>query len=77
MELSMRYQKALEYASMKHKNQYRIGGAPYITQPIGVAEIVREQGYPEDYQIKRLQRMADAKYSQLENALQGGYTDEK
>lgn len=54
MERSLRYDRALEYAREKHKNQYRIGGAEYITHPIGVAEIVREQGYPVDYQIAAL-----------------------
>lgn len=54
METSVRYVKALEFAREKHKNQYRIGGAEYITHPIGVAEIIREQGYSEDYQIAAL-----------------------
>ena len=54
MEPSVRYQKALEFARDKHKNQYRIGGAEYISHPVGVAEIVRNQGYDEDYQIAAL-----------------------
>ncbi len=54
MESSIRYERALEYAREKHKNQYRIGGAAYITHPVGVADIVRQQGYSEDYQIAAL-----------------------
>jgi len=54
MNPSSRYERALEFAREKHKNQYRIGGAEYITHPIGVAEIVKEQGYPIDYQIAAL-----------------------
>lgn len=54
MEQSLRYKRALEYAKEKHKNQYRIGGAEYITHPIGVAEILKSQGYDEEYQIAAL-----------------------
>ena len=38
-----RYEKALSFATQKHKGQYRVGGAEYITHPMAVAEIVREK----------------------------------
>lgn len=48
------YDKALEYASEKHKGQLRKGGAPYITHPIAVAEYLREKGFGMEYQITGL-----------------------
>lgn len=52
--MSERYERALAYATTKHKHQYRIGGDPYITHPIAVAEFLKERGYNEDYQIAGL-----------------------
>lgn len=49
-----RYQEALEYAGRMHEGQFRIGGLPYITHPIAVAELVRQAGYGEEYQIAAL-----------------------
>lgn len=49
-----RYERALRFAEKKHKGQYRVGGAEYITHPVAVAEIVREQGKNMDYQITAL-----------------------
>ena len=54
MEGSERVQRALEFATEKHKGQMRIGGGEYITHPIAVCEIVKNQGYGEDYQITAL-----------------------
>jgi guanine deaminase len=54
MNSSERFQAALEFATLKHAGQYRIGGLPYITHPRAVAEILREKGYGEDYQIAGL-----------------------
>ena len=49
-----RYQKALEYASLKHKGQTRKEGIPYITHPIAVSEYLKQWGYNEDYMIAGL-----------------------
>lgn len=46
-----RYQEALEYARKKHEGQFRIGGAPFVTHPIAVAEILQEDGDSIEYQI--------------------------
>ena len=45
---------ALEFAKAKHKGQKRIGGDDYITHPIAVSEIVKNQGFDENYQITAL-----------------------
>ena len=47
-------QLALEFAKAKHKGQKRIGGDDYITHPIAVSEIVKSQGFDENYQITAL-----------------------
>jgi len=39
-----RYEAALAYAARKHAGQTRIGGDPYITHPVAVAEIVSGWG---------------------------------
>ena len=54
MSISERVQKAKEFATEKHKGQKRIGGDDYITHPLAVCEMVKEQGYNEDYQITAL-----------------------
>ena len=48
------YKLALEFAKAKHKGQKRIGGDDYITHPIAVSEIVKNQGFDENYQIAAL-----------------------
>ena len=47
-------EKALEYATEKHKGPTRIGGEAYITHPIAVAEILKKNGYGIEYQIAGL-----------------------
>ena len=54
MEKGEKLQLALEYAKEKHKGQKRIGGNDYITHPIAVYEMVKKQGYGEDFQITAL-----------------------
>ena len=48
------YKLALEFAKAKHKGQKRIGGNDYITHPIAVSEIVKNQGFDVNYQITAL-----------------------
>ena len=48
------YKHALEFAKAKHKGQKRIGGDDYVTHPIAVSEIVKNQGFDEIYQIAAL-----------------------
>ena len=54
MEEKERYEKALAFAQRKHEGQFRIGGDPYITHPMAVAQIVKDEGYGMDYQITAL-----------------------
>ena len=54
MDDSESLQLALEFAKEKHKGQKRIGGDDYITHPIAVSEIVKNQGFDKNYQIAAL-----------------------
>ncbi len=53
-EESIRYERALAFATKKHEGQYRIGGLPYISHPVAVAEIVRQKGGDADAIITAL-----------------------
>ncbi len=48
------YREAFRFAEEKHKGQYRIGGQPYISHPLAVAEALKREGYGMDYQITGL-----------------------
>lgn len=52
--MTEKYLNALEFATKKHKGQFRAGGLEYITHPVAVAEILKEKGYGEDAQIAGL-----------------------
>ena len=54
MSDSDKIKRAIKFATKKHKGQKRIGGNDYITHPIAVFKMVKEQGYNEDYQITAL-----------------------
>ena len=47
-------QRALQFATEKHEGQTRKGGAAYITHPVAVCEMLKSQGYREEYQIAAL-----------------------
>lgn len=44
-------EKALEFATKKHDGQFRKGGLPYITHPVAVCNMAKQDGYGIDYQI--------------------------
>lgn len=48
------YNQALAYAQKKHSGQFRVGGDPYITHPVAVAEYLREWGCGTEYRIAAL-----------------------
>lgn len=49
-----RYNAAFEFAAEKHKGQFRVGGDAYITHPMAVSEIVKENGGDMNYRIAAL-----------------------
>ena len=54
MKPSQRLETALQFAAGKHAGQKRIGGEPYISHPMAVAQLLRESGYDEEHQIAGL-----------------------
>lgn len=54
IETSERLTKALAYAHKMHAGQHRLGGMPYITHPIAVAEDLQMRGADEDTVITAL-----------------------
>ena len=54
MQYSDKVERALAFATEKHKGQKRIGGEDYITHPMAVCDAVSNQGYGDDYRIAAL-----------------------
>ena len=54
MKTSQRLEDALQFAARKHAGQKRLGGESYISHPVAVAQLLREGGYDEEYQIAGL-----------------------
>ena len=50
------YEKAYEFAKEKHGTQKRIGGAPYITHPVAVADILKKEGYDMQTSVNRIRQ---------------------
>ena len=51
---SNKIKRAIDFATQKHHGQKRIGGKDYISHPLAVYEMIKNQGYDEDYQITAL-----------------------
>lgn len=49
--MSERYERVLKFVKEKHKGQVRHSGELVVSHPIGVAEILKEAGYSEEYQM--------------------------
>ena len=71
---SDKVKRAIEFATKKHKGQKRIGGNDYISHPIAVYEMVKKQGYDEDFQITALfhDLLEDTNATEEEILLYGG-----
>lgn len=50
----MDLEKAIEFMKKKHGNQKRKQGTPYYTHPLAVAKLLKEKGFPIEYQIAGL-----------------------
>ena len=63
--------KAVNYADVKHKQQKRKDGSPYIIHPLAVAEIVTEMGLDMDAILGALLHDCiedtDASHEEIEN----------
>ncbi len=46
--------KAIEFMKQKHKGQKRKQGTPYHTHPLAVAKLLKDKGFPIEYQIAGL-----------------------
>lgn len=50
----MDLEKAIEFMKQKHKGQKRKQGTPYHTHPLAVAKLLKDKGFPIEYQIAGL-----------------------
>ena len=50
----MNLEKAIEFMKQKHGNQKRKQGTPYYTHPLAVAELLKQKGFSEEYQLAGL-----------------------
>ena len=50
----MDLEKAIEFMKQKHGNQKRKQGTPYYTHPLAVAKLLKDKGFPIEYQIAGL-----------------------
>lgn len=50
----MDLEKAIEFMKQKHKGQKRKQGTPYYTHPLAVAKLLKDKGFPIEYQIAGL-----------------------
>ncbi len=50
----MNLEKAIEFMKQKHGNQKRKQGTPYYTHPLAVAKLLKDKGFPIEYQIAGL-----------------------
>ena len=50
----MDLEKAIEFIKQKHAGQKRKQGTPYYTHPIAVANLLKDKGFPIDFQLAGL-----------------------
>ena len=50
----MDLEKAIEFIKQKHAGQKRKQGTPYHTHPLAVAKLLKDKGFPIEYQIAGL-----------------------
>ena len=50
----MNIKEIREYVKNKHEGQRRKQGTPYYLHPYAVAEMLKDKGFDEDYQVTRL-----------------------
>lgn len=50
----MDLEKAIEFMKQKHRGQKRKQGTPYHTHPLAVAKLLKDKGFPIEYQIAGL-----------------------
>ena len=64
-------ERAVKFATLKHKGQKRFGGDDYISHPIAVRKIIEQMGYPLNYRLVALfhdlLEDTDATYEEIYN----------